>query len=98
MKIMSLIFVRTSELMEAEWTEVDFKKKMWTIPATRMKEVQGVVGTTPHKIPLAKQAIEALASLHEITGDGKFLFPHQWNKEKTMSKNTILEALYTNGI
>jgi integrase len=97
MKIMALTFVRTSELIEAEWTEFDFKKKMWTIPAARMKQVQGVVRTTPHKIPLAKQTIDALASLHEITGDGKLLFPHQWNKKKTMSKNTILEALYRMG-
>jgi len=52
---------------------------------------------TPHFVPLATQTVDLLESLHEITGEGRFMFPHQWDKNETMSKNTILEALYRMG-
>jgi integrase len=97
MKVMALTFVRTSELIEGEWSEINFKKRMWTIPARRMKKVHGSVGMTPHFVPLATQTVDMLESLHEITGGGRFMFPHQWDKNETMSKNTILEALYRMG-
>ena len=28
---------RTSEVLGAKWNEIDLEKKVWTIPATRMK-------------------------------------------------------------
>ncbi len=97
MKLMALTFVRTSEMIEGEWTEINFKKKLWTIPAERMKQVRGVVKMQDHLVPLSEQALDVLVSLREITGDGEFMFPHQWDKARTMSKNTILEALYRMG-
>ena len=98
MKLMCLTFVRTSELIEARWEEFNLKAKMWTIPPERMKQVKGATKPQPHKVPLAKQTIDALEMLLEVTGsDDGLLFPHQWSKGKCMSKNTILEALYRMG-
>jgi len=31
------VFVRPGELRQAEWGEFDFKAKIWTIPALKMK-------------------------------------------------------------
>jgi integrase len=53
-RLMLLTFVRTSELIEAKWEEIDFDRAMWTIPAERMKM------RSPHLVPLATQAIEIL--------------------------------------
>lgn len=36
-KLLMLTFVRTSELIGATWDEFDLDKKVWTIPADRMK-------------------------------------------------------------
>lgn len=36
-KLLMLTFVRTSELIKATWDEFDFERKMWVIPAERMK-------------------------------------------------------------
>lgn len=36
-KLMALTFVRTSELIEARWSEIDLDKARWNIPADRMK-------------------------------------------------------------
>ena len=37
LKLIMLTFVRTSELINAQWEEIDFEKRIWTIPAERMK-------------------------------------------------------------
>ena len=52
MKLMAYTFVRTSEEIEAPWTEFDLDEARWTIPAERMKM------DTPHTVPLSGQALE----------------------------------------
>jgi integrase len=48
---------------------------------------------TPHIVPLATQALEALTILHNLTGHSEWLFPGDRNLKKPMSNNTILKAL-----
>jgi integrase len=48
---------RTGEIVGAKWNEIDFKEKVWTIPADRMKAGK------EHRIPLSEPAIEILKSL-----------------------------------
>ena len=87
MKLLSLTFVRTSELIEAKWTEFDLENARWDIPAERMKM------RTPHLVPLARQALEVLEMLRELTGQSEWLFPGDRSSAKPMSNNTILKAL-----
>lgn len=90
-KLMGLTFVRTTELIEAQWDEIDFEEKQWRIPAERMKM------KTPHIVPLSRQALQTLQDLHRISGHSKHVFPNQNNHTKTMSNNTILKALEVAG-
>ncbi len=87
MKLMSMTFVRTTELIEAKWTEFDLENARWDIPAERMKM------RTPHIVPLARQALEVLEMLRELSGKGEWLFPGDFNPAQPMSNNTILKAL-----
>jgi integrase len=87
MKVLAMAFVRTSELIQAKWTEFDLEAARWDIPAERMKM------RTPHIVPLATQALETLAVLHSLTGNSEWLFPGGRNPKKPMSNNTILKAL-----
>ncbi len=88
-KLMALTFVRTSELIGGKWAEIDLESAQWRIPAERMKM------DTPHIVPLSRQAIEVLQTLHLQTGNSEFMFPsHNYGgKAQTMSNNTILKAL-----
>ncbi len=86
-KLMAITFVRTSELINARWSEFDFVTAQWRIPAERMKM------ETPHIVPLARQAIHILETLKTISGDSELVFPNQNNRTKPMSNNTILKAL-----
>ncbi len=87
MKLLALTFVRTSELIEARWVEIDFEARRWNIPAERMKM------DTPHIGPLARQAIEVLELLRPLTGSGELIFAGDRDPMKPMSNNTILLAL-----
>ena len=87
MKLMSMTFVRTTELIEAKWGEFDLENARWDIPAERMKM------RTPHIVPLARQALEALEMLRDFTGSNEWLFPGDLNAAQPMSNNTILKAL-----
>jgi integrase len=87
MKLMSMTFVRTTELIEAKWQEFDLENARWDIPAERMKM------RTPHIVPLARQALEVLEMLRDFTGSNEWLFPGDLNAAQPMSNNTILKAL-----
>lgn len=59
---------RVSEAVKAEWPEIDFKAKLWTVPADRTKSGR------EHRVPLAPDAIKLLKALQEES-TGQFIFP-----------------------
>lgn len=95
LRLMLLVFVRTSELIETPWSEIDLEKGVWIIPWQRMKRGKLTVNpdTTNHHVCLSRQARELLRELHAITGGGKYLFPNQRDHHRPISNNTILVAL-----
>lgn len=91
MHLMSLTFLRTSELIGARWEEFDWEKKRWVVPAKRMKM------PTQHIIPLARQTLEVLEALKRAGTGETLLFPGNLDHEKPISNNTILFAIYRMG-
>ncbi len=91
LRFLTLTFVRTTELRAAVWTEVDFDKSEWRIPAQRMKMKE------EHIVPLSSQAIAVLRDLQQLTGHRQYLFPNQHKPLSYMSENTMLYALYRMG-
>ncbi|MDE3021835.1 MAG: tyrosine-type recombinase/integrase [Pseudomonadota bacterium] len=83
-------FVRTNELIGALWVEFDLDNALWIIPASRMKM------KTEHVVPLSRQALAMLAELKELSGGSRFVFPGR-NRDKPISNNTMLFALYRLG-
>jgi integrase len=67
----------------AEWSEVDFERALWSIPAEKMK------ARRDHVTPLSRQALDALRELHRMTGRGRYLFPGIGAKKPVISENTI---------
>lgn len=63
-----LTAARSGEVLNAEWNEFDLDKKVWAIPASRMKAGR------EHRIPLAPQAIFLLRSLHKVSRN-EYVFP-----------------------
>lgn len=95
LRLMLLLFVRTSELIETPWSEIDLEAGEWVIPWRRMKRGKLTVNPdkTDHHVCLSRQALELLRELHPLTGGGTYLFPNQRDHEKPMSNGAILAAL-----
>ena len=87
MQLAPLLFVRPGELRHAEWAEIDLEAAEWNIPAAKMK--MGV----PHLVPLPRQAVEILETLHPLTGHGKYVFPCSRSLQRCMSENSVNAGL-----
>jgi integrase len=91
LRLLLLTFVRTGELRGARWSEINFEKAEWRIPAERMKM------RDLHIVPLSRQTVEIIEQVKEWTGHREHLFPCSRNPHKVMSENTLLYALYRMG-
>ena len=87
LRLKLLTFVRTIELRAAEWTEFDFDRVEWRIPAERMKMREA------HIVPLSRQAVELLRELHTLTGGRRWLFPNYRRPTTCMTATTLNRAL-----
>ena len=64
---MVLTAARPSEALEARWAEVDFDRRLWTLPAERMKSAK------QHVVPLSIAALAVLDRQQRVrTGDAMF--------------------------
>src|SRR3546814_2896586 len=61
LKLTPHVFQRPGELRQMEWTEIDFAKAVWTLPAAKMKMRQ------PHAVPLSRQALAILAGMRGLS-------------------------------
>lgn len=91
MELMMLTFVRTDELIKAQWNEFDLKKAQWLIPAARMKMKRD------HIVPLSNQAVAIIEELHKMNGHRPYVFPGQRDPKGHMSDGAILMALQRMG-
>lgn len=95
MRLMLLVFVRTSELIETPWSEIDLDSETWVIPWHRMKMGKKMVNPRKldHHVHLPRQGWALLRELHRLTGRGVYLFPNRTDHEKPASNGAILMAL-----
>jgi len=87
LKLMALLFPRPGELRHARWSEFDFNKAVWTIPAERMKMRR------EHRKPLPPAVLHLLIDLRGTNGPEDYVFPATTNPERPMSENTMNGAL-----
>jgi integrase len=66
-RLLILTGLREREVADATWSEFNLPRRLWTVPAPRMK------GRRAHEVPLADQALELIQSLPRFTA-GEFVF------------------------
>ena len=81
------VFVRPGELRHAEWSEIDFDKAVWCIPAGKMKMKR------PHMVPLSRQALAILREAKNLAGTSDYVFSSLRSNRRPMSENTLNAAL-----
>lgn len=87
-----LCVARTSEVLNLEWSEIDFEAKIWTVPAARMKLRKG------HTVYLSDRAIEVLRA--QVGQHDRLVFPSPQKgcEGKPLSNMTLLAVLDRLGV
>lgn len=80
-------FVRPGELRFATWQEIDFKSRIWTIPAERMKMRR------VHAVPLSRQVVSLLSSIADKTCPTAFILPGAKHDNRPLSENAFNQVL-----
>lgn len=88
--LLAHVFVRSSELIGARWEEI-CDPETWVIPEERMKR------RLPHVVPLSLQTRAILDDLRKMNADSPFILASPFYRESSISKNTLLFALYRLG-
>lgn len=89
LKLAPLLFQRIGELRHMKWDDLDFENNEWRYLVTKTK--------TQHIVPLSRQAIDIIKSMHPFSGGGLFVFPGGRTRERPMSENAINAALRNMG-
>jgi integrase len=94
LKLQLLTATRPGETRFARWCEFDLKRRLWHVPAERMKSRQ------PHTIPLSSEAMAVLRELANLgdTHPDALLFPSLVSSQQPISENTLNAALRRMGL
>ena len=69
LQLLAYTFVRPGEARAAQWSEINFERGEWRIPAKRMKMRR------EHIVPLSRQVISLLRKAQKLAGGSPYVFP-----------------------
>ena len=92
LKLLPLLFCRPGELRKMRWADVDLEAAEWRYTSHKREK--------DHLVPLSRQAVDILASLHPLTGHlpGGWVFPGARSPLRPMSEAAINAAYRRLGI
>ena len=79
--------VRPGEAALAKWEDIDFKAKLWNIPAEDMKKKRA------HSVPLTPQTLSLLNAIKPISEHRKYIFPADRKPLQPSNSQTANKAL-----
>ncbi|MCR2064365.1 tyrosine-type recombinase/integrase [Campylobacter helveticus] len=81
------IFLRSANMRNLKWEEVDFERKRIILPANKVK------GGEEFIVPLSESAIQILKNIQFFSGSSSYVFPSDISKSKVIGENTLLQAI-----
>ena len=94
-RFLALTAARSGEARGCRWTEIDLERKLWIIPASRMK------AGAEHRVPLSHAALTVLEEAKSLQEDqpSELVFPSPVKGgEKSLSDMTLTKVLRTTGL
>lgn len=85
--LLILCMVRKTELIEAQWDEINLEKGEWSIPGERMKKDK------PHLVSLSRQAVAMFEELKALASGSEWVFPSRGDLHKPISHSTLNVAV-----
>ncbi len=90
-KLLILSNLRVNCVVLAKWDDLDFKEKVWTIPAGRIKHWKFV-----YRVPLTSEMIEQLRIAGRMWGRDGYVFPSEGSQSGHLSNNAHRLWLHKN--
>ena len=87
-----LTAVRPGEARNAEWSEIDFDNKVWTIPPRKMKM------NAEHRVPLSDAALKILERAKAVSDSSTFIFPSPARKGRPLTAPILSRVLEQAGL
>ncbi|EAL4585069.1 hypothetical protein DOK47_07790 [Campylobacter jejuni] len=88
LQISPYLFLRSANIRNLEWSEIDFKNLKIIIPANKMKGGEDFI------VPLSESVIKLFEFIKPFSfHNSKYVFPSDISKSKTMSENTLNQAI-----
>ena len=84
-KLLLATCTRISELLTAEWVNVDFERAVWTIPTSK-------TSSNPFTIPLVPEAINWFETLKKLSCGSPWVLPGR-DRRKPISAEAIAKAI-----
>lgn len=85
--LLILCMVRKSELIEAQWEELDLASAEWAIPGERMKKDK------PHLVSLSRQAVAMFEELKGLASGSEWVFPSNQSLNQPIAHSTLNVAV-----
>ncbi|MCR9128627.1 MAG: tyrosine-type recombinase/integrase [Alphaproteobacteria bacterium] len=85
LQFMALTLQRGEEVASMRWEEIDWKRKVWTLPEGRKKEGREAV------VPLSSQAVAVLEAALEMNGDHEGPFAGR-DGDGTLKRNSLTQV------
>jgi integrase len=84
LKLVPLLFQRSSEICRMRWEEIDFDKSEWRYRVNKTK--------TDYVVPLSTQAVEILNKIKQIAWDSPFVFASERSRARPVTIEAVLAA------
>jgi integrase len=84
LRLAPLLFIRPGELRTAAWADINLKNAEWRYRVTKTE--------VDHIVPLSRQTLAIPRPLHDLTGQGTYVFPGGRSRRRPMSDNALLVA------
>jgi integrase len=85
LEFLILTVARTSEVLKAQWSEIDFENRLWNVPKDRMKAGRA------HQVPLSDRAMELLRRQQEQSNGSPYIFTGY--SQRPLANKTMLNSL-----
>jgi integrase len=89
-QLLALTFLRAQEIMGAQWNEINFEEKIWTVPAERMKMRR------PHTIYLTPSIIAVLENVKSNYFHSAYIF-YDKKRDAPIKNERLINGLYKIG-
>ena len=92
LRFLILTATRSQEARGTRWQEIDTEKRLWTIPASRMKMNHA------HHVPLSDEAMRVVARARGLADGSDLVFPSPQKPGEALSAMTLTRLLATTGL